>query len=75
MGNYTRKGEEYTSRDIPYVPSWSCIPYMGERNARVFLQDQKEERTVVRRIIQDIHVRGSMKIKLAKKLDSMNFSV
>ncbi|CAN4091829.1 unnamed protein product [Withania somnifera] len=28
---------------------------------------------VLRQIIQDIHVRGSMKIKLAKKLDTMNF--
>lgn len=44
-----------------------------ERNSGVFLQGRKEEVTMVQNIIQEIHVRGSVKTKLAKKLDSMNF--
>ncbi|KAK4706643.1 hypothetical protein R3W88_033797 [Solanum pinnatisectum] len=44
-----------------------------ERNARVFTQGQKEKGIMVRHIIQEIHVRGFVKSKIAKKLDTVNF--
>ncbi|KAK6803693.1 hypothetical protein RDI58_001477 [Solanum bulbocastanum] len=44
-----------------------------ERNVTVFTQGQKEEGIMVRHIIQEIHVRGFVKSKIAKKLDTMNF--
>ncbi|XP_060200849.1 uncharacterized protein LOC132629134 [Lycium barbarum] len=44
-----------------------------ERNARVFSQGQKEDKALVKQIIQEVFVRASMNRKIAAKLAQMNY--
>ncbi|KAG5629705.1 hypothetical protein H5410_001422 [Solanum commersonii] len=44
-----------------------------ERNQKIFQAKRCEPKMVVRRIVQDIFYRGSLKKKLARRLNSLNF--
>ncbi|KAH0724829.1 hypothetical protein KY284_000694 [Solanum tuberosum] len=44
-----------------------------ERNQKIFQAKHCEPKMVVRRIVQDIFYRGSLKKKLARRLNSLNF--
>lgn len=44
-----------------------------ERNQIVFQEKRMDVNIITKKIIQDVYIRGSLKVKLASYLDKLNF--
>ncbi|XP_019241488.1 PREDICTED: uncharacterized protein LOC109221461 [Nicotiana attenuata] len=62
------------SADIYRMTLAACVyAIWQERNLRVFQNKKRDAEWLTRSIVQDVHVRGANKVKIASKLGTMNW--